>query len=308
MKVRIRAFTLIELLVVVAIIALLISILLPSLKEAREQGKKAACLSNLKQMGNCQGQYQNEFNDTFPHHWAKGGANTNGVNYGGKWVGGDNFWYCRTGYGTDGTGPEKKPFNVYMYPNFYGKMKKADETKPELAVMELPVYKCPSDFGAQFNNDPNGQPTAELMYDTTGTSYDQNYHASLAIQTSFAGQGAGGNPDPPRVFWDMAPTTGWLAPETPPNTENKLMSTNAFWKKKLITEASRFLTLWEDTADVALFSGIQTRGYHKKWSTHSVLFLDGHADNLYMDTRQTWGKGFNSASQYWREWGEYGER
>src|SRR5512136_33555 len=45
-----RAFTLIELLVVIAIIAILMAILMPALNRAKEQGKRAACLNNLKQL------------------------------------------------------------------------------------------------------------------------------------------------------------------------------------------------------------------------------------------------------------------
>jgi prepilin-type N-terminal cleavage/methylation domain-containing protein/prepilin-type processing-associated H-X9-DG protein len=43
-------FTLIELLVVIAIIAVLMAILMPTLKQAREQGKRASCLNNLRQL------------------------------------------------------------------------------------------------------------------------------------------------------------------------------------------------------------------------------------------------------------------
>jgi prepilin-type N-terminal cleavage/methylation domain-containing protein len=47
---RREGFTLIELLVVIAIIAILMAILIPTLNRARELGKRATCLSNLKQL------------------------------------------------------------------------------------------------------------------------------------------------------------------------------------------------------------------------------------------------------------------
>src|SRR5215510_6839542 len=63
-----HGFTLIELLVVVAIIALLISILLPSLQGAREQAKRSYCLANLKGMGTASNAYAAESDFIVPIH------------------------------------------------------------------------------------------------------------------------------------------------------------------------------------------------------------------------------------------------
>lgn len=64
---RKKAFTLIELLVVIAIIAILAAILFPVFAKARDKGKQAACLSNLKQIGMAVMMYAEDYDETYPY-------------------------------------------------------------------------------------------------------------------------------------------------------------------------------------------------------------------------------------------------
>jgi prepilin-type N-terminal cleavage/methylation domain-containing protein len=64
---RRRGFTLLELLVVIAVIAILAALLLPALASAKAAGERAACLSNLRQIGLAVQSYADESNGLIPY-------------------------------------------------------------------------------------------------------------------------------------------------------------------------------------------------------------------------------------------------
>ncbi len=65
-----NGFTLIELLVVIAIIAILAAMLLPALRTAKEMGKRAVCIGNLKQIYMATSGYAGDYNERIPvYRW-----------------------------------------------------------------------------------------------------------------------------------------------------------------------------------------------------------------------------------------------
>jgi len=65
-----EGFTLIELLVVIAIIAILAAILFPVFARARENARRASCMSNLKQIGLGILQYTQDYDEKMPRSWS----------------------------------------------------------------------------------------------------------------------------------------------------------------------------------------------------------------------------------------------
>jgi len=89
-----RAFTLIELLVVISVIALLMAILMPVLNKAREQGMRAVCLANLKNLHSAWYMYAMDSDDRLVYTCYNAAANPVDGDGNGKygWIGSVGGW------------------------------------------------------------------------------------------------------------------------------------------------------------------------------------------------------------------------
>ncbi|MCK4659193.1 MAG: hypothetical protein KAV82_06685 [Phycisphaerae bacterium] len=129
-----------ELLVVVAILALLIAVLLPSLRKARQQSKLVVCQSNLRQIAVGWQNYLIEHQGAFLQ-----GINVR-LSYGGRQGTAESF-------GGNPDKPKPKPLNPHL-------------SLPLVIRDDAEVFHCPSDRGS-----PYAGPT---HFDYYGTSYHTN--------------------------------------------------------------------------------------------------------------------------------------
>ena len=116
------AFTLVELLVVIGIIAILISVLLPTLARVRESANRIACQSNLRQIATAMIMYTQENHYWFPGCAVYGGPGGAAIGYGYQaaqpgypvdWIGWPEDWivwrdFNNTGRVADGSGQHNK--------------------------------------------------------------------------------------------------------------------------------------------------------------------------------------------------------
>ncbi len=294
---RRRGFTLVELLVVVSIIALLIAILLPSLRRAREQAKLATCLANLTGVSKASLTYGADdpgenmipvpVTDVLP--FASGA-----IEWGGKAGKGQPTSPGDPSQSEFGTmayrGPAHRPLNAMLYKGGFKDYNPvsgmgsnpgpANENYLSDTELDLPLFRCPSDSGyagggfmytARSRADRN-----EKAYQEEGmTAYD-HYGTSFMANVFWISGGLAGA--------QLSSQSVYLTPlSRVPSPSASIAYQEA---------PSRFAHFWGDWSGSGCeWANYQARvagnfveipGWHRRPFSFDVTFADGHASTIEM--------------------------
>ncbi|MCA9244020.1 MAG: DUF1559 domain-containing protein [Phycisphaerales bacterium] len=307
-------FTLIELLVVVAIIALLVAILLPSLDKAREQARTAVCVSNLRQLGVGVHGYLTEDRDlpwSMPNPVRNRGVSYNfGVYSEFIWGGAmpnanDDEWRVQgfNGRGSDRdtwrVPPRARPMNKYLSSSVsWDAEPNPNRNSPRAIPAETPgFFQCPSDKTGEVPLVGATRPVPEELTNAQtwyfrGTSYAINWYWPYY----FYRVAPGNQPPYSQSFGKILGHTE-LSRDTYKGLGNEIL------EGKSGRFATEFIVLMENQLNFCLerakppgYTGrpwaagsVNLPGWHRQLNRHSAVFLDGSARHQTMDTRYVYG-------------------
>lgn len=282
---RPRGFTLIELLVVVSIIALLISILLPSLKKAREQAKIAVCTASLKGIATAGNTFAsgNKNEMTFPKHrlWGKLPGALGTYEWGGKSGRGEpqqgrvaesSMWGTQMGRGPASRGLNevifKGGFTDYWQDPGPNQVNWINDMS-----MDVPIFKCPSDRGYTGHHFRAWQESRLSSYDHYGNSY--------AAGTSWIGV--------PGADCTLMSNSAYLKPiSRVPNPANTIYFMENCGRHGYRMNYGGPEDGGCDSLSGALGTDVETviKGWHGRPWYFDVSFVDGHAAMVKMEGHQ----------------------